>query len=49
MAIRPWIARTQYDYARMLLDRGEEADRVRAVDLRESANAIYAELGMAPS
>ena len=44
---RFWLARTQQDYAQMLLARGGEADRARAAELLESAAATYAELGMA--
>ena len=46
MGARPWLAHTQRDYARMLLERAEAGDRERATDLLESATAIYGELGM---
>lgn len=43
MGARPWLAHTQYDYGRMLLDRGEP-DAARA--LLSSAGALAQELGM---
>jgi hypothetical protein len=46
MGARPWVAHTQEDYARMLLDRARPGDRERARDLLEAAVATYQELGM---
>jgi hypothetical protein len=46
MGVRPWLAHTQVDYARLLLDRGERNDRGRAQDLLERAFSTYSELGM---
>ena len=46
MGARPWLAHTQYDYARMLLARGGAGDRDRARDLLSSANALSRQLGM---
>jgi DNA-binding SARP family transcriptional activator len=43
---RPWLARTQEDYADMLLERDEPGDRERADGLLEQALSIYRELGM---
>ena len=40
------VARTQLDYAQMLLARGEPADRVRADELLDSAAHTAAELGL---
>jgi tetratricopeptide (TPR) repeat protein len=45
---RPWLARTQHDYARMLLARDSPGDHERAVQLIEQALATYQELGMEP-
>jgi DNA-binding SARP family transcriptional activator/tetratricopeptide (TPR) repeat protein len=45
MGARPWLAYTQYDYARMLLARGL-GDRDRARDLLRTADALSRELGM---
>jgi tetratricopeptide (TPR) repeat protein len=42
----PWIARTQHDYARMLLVRGTAGDRERAQALNAEALATARELGM---
>jgi tetratricopeptide (TPR) repeat protein len=47
MGARPWLADTQSDYARMLLDRDGSGDRERAHELLEAALSIYRELGMA--
>jgi hypothetical protein len=44
---RPFLARTQYEYARMLLDRGRASDRRRAAALLDQALACAEELGMA--
>ncbi|HEX2415483.1 MAG TPA: BTAD domain-containing putative transcriptional regulator [Thermoleophilaceae bacterium] len=43
---RPWLAHTRYDYARMLLARGEPGDRARAGELLDSARALSRELEM---
>jgi hypothetical protein len=43
MSARPWLAHTQEDYGRMLLDRGETE---RASELIAAALATYRELGM---
>ena len=47
MGARPWLADTQSDYARMLLDRKGSGDREHAHALLEAALSIYRELGMA--
>jgi len=46
MGLRPWLAHTQYDYARVLFARGEPADAERAENLLDAALATYRELGM---
>jgi hypothetical protein len=46
MAARPWLAHTEYDYARMLLRRNDNADREKALELIERARTRYRELGM---
>jgi DNA-binding SARP family transcriptional activator len=46
MGLRPWLAYTQSDYARMLLARDSPGDRERARDLLDAAQATYRELGM---
>jgi DNA-binding SARP family transcriptional activator len=46
MGARPWLSRTQHDYARMLLARGASADRQRALELIADARTTYLELGM---
>ncbi len=43
---RPWIPRTQFHYAEMLLRRGAAGDREKAVRLLEQSIPIAAELGM---
>jgi DNA-binding winged helix-turn-helix (wHTH) protein/tetratricopeptide (TPR) repeat protein len=43
---RPFVARTQYEYALMLLERGRIADRRRAATLLDQAMACAGELGM---
>jgi DNA-binding SARP family transcriptional activator len=43
---RPWLAYTQYDYARMLRDRGEPGDSERAEELLASSHLLSRELGM---
>ena len=49
MGARPWLAHTQEDYARMLLDRDAAGDRERAQLLLSEALAMYEELGMPAS
>ncbi|MBI1885646.1 MAG: AAA family ATPase [Chloroflexi bacterium] len=46
MGARPWLAHTQHDYARMLLARGEPADRDKALALLDQAQQTASELGM---
>ena len=46
MNAKPWIARTQIDYARMLLIKGDPADRDRAIQLRDAGLQTARELGM---
>jgi tetratricopeptide (TPR) repeat protein len=43
---RPWLARTQEDYARMLLARAAAGDRDKALQLLADARSNYRELGM---
>src|SRR5262249_1362294 len=43
---RPFLARTQLDYATMLVRRGEAGDRDRALALLDQALATAQELGM---
>jgi DNA-binding SARP family transcriptional activator len=43
---RPWVAHTQEDYARLLLERDDPIDRQRGGALLASAVATYRELGM---
>jgi tetratricopeptide (TPR) repeat protein len=43
----PWVARTQLDYARTLLERGHLRDPERAQDLLASCDATFGQLGMA--
>jgi DNA-binding SARP family transcriptional activator len=43
---RPWLARTQDDYAQMLLARGDPGDEEKARSLLDGARATYRELGM---
>jgi AAA ATPase domain len=47
LGARPWLARTRYEYARMLLARGQPADRHRALGLLDRALASAGGLGMA--
>ena len=47
LAARPLLARTRYEYARMLLARGQAADRSRALELLDRALATASTLGMA--
>lgn len=42
----PWVARTQLDYARALLERGQLRDPERARDLLASCDATFGQLGM---
>jgi hypothetical protein len=46
MRLRPWLARTQNDYANMLLARNHPGDHDHARQLREQAHATSHELGM---
>jgi DNA-binding SARP family transcriptional activator/class 3 adenylate cyclase len=46
MGLRPWLARTQEDIARMLRLRGERGDPEQADRLESAARATYAELGV---
>jgi outer membrane protein TolC len=41
-----WIARTQHDYARMLLARGRRGDREQALELLKQALTTSEELGL---
>ena len=43
---RPWLAHTQRDYARMLLERATLGDREKALELLADALATYRDLGM---
>jgi hypothetical protein len=47
LAARPFLARTRYEYARMLLARGYGEDRDRASGLLDQALATASTLGMA--
>jgi hypothetical protein len=46
MGARPWLAHTQYEYARALLRRGEPGDRGQATELLTSAATSTRALGM---
>jgi hypothetical protein len=46
MGAKPWLARTQYHYAKMLLTRGSPGDGERANTLLDDAKSIALELGM---
>jgi tetratricopeptide (TPR) repeat protein len=46
MGARPWLAHTQEDYARLLLERGEPGDREKAQTLLDAAVTTYRELDM---
>ena len=46
MGARPWLAHTQHDFARLLLDHGEASDRDRALQLAGDASATARELGL---
>ncbi len=43
MGLRPWLAHTQEDYGRMLIENGDEA---RGRSLVDQAVATYRDLGM---
>ena len=43
MGVRPWLARSQLDYARLLLEDGR---RTHATELVEAAEALAEELGL---
>jgi tetratricopeptide (TPR) repeat protein len=43
---RPFLARSQHEYARMLIERGDSGDKEKARTLLEEATATYRELGM---
>jgi len=47
MGARPWVARTQLDYARMLRKRASDGDVARAQELLAAALATAQEIGMA--
>jgi class 3 adenylate cyclase/tetratricopeptide (TPR) repeat protein len=47
MGARPWVARTQLDYARMLVKRDAAGDRERTRELLDAALATAREIGMA--
>jgi DNA-binding SARP family transcriptional activator len=44
--VRPWLAQTQIEFARMLLERDEPGDRERVKELLDHALATCKELGM---
>jgi tetratricopeptide (TPR) repeat protein len=46
MGARPWLAHTQHDYARMLLEREAPGDRERAGELFQACLVTCRELGM---
>jgi tetratricopeptide (TPR) repeat protein len=46
MRARPWLALTEHDYARMLVDRDAPGDRAHARELADRALAAYRQLGM---
>jgi ATP/maltotriose-dependent transcriptional regulator MalT len=46
LGIRPFLARTQYRYGAMLLQRGQSTDRALALELLAQAQATAQELGM---
>ncbi len=43
---RPYLARSQHEYARMLIERNESGDKDKAHNLLTEATATYRELGM---
>jgi class 3 adenylate cyclase/tetratricopeptide (TPR) repeat protein len=46
MGAKPWVAHTQREYARMLIDRNAPGDRDKARELLTEAIAMYREIGM---
>ena len=46
MGARPWVAHTQRDYARMLINRGAPGDREKARHLLAEAIEMYRRIGM---
>jgi DNA-binding SARP family transcriptional activator len=46
MGLRPWVARSEEDFAGVLLRRGQPGDAERADQLTSAALATYADLGM---
>jgi tetratricopeptide (TPR) repeat protein len=46
MGARPWVAHTQLDHARMLVERDAPGDRETAIELLRSASTACEELGM---
>ena len=46
MGARPWVARTQLNYAQMLLVRGEPGDREKARGLLQEALGAARRMGM---
>jgi tetratricopeptide (TPR) repeat protein len=43
---RPWLARSQHEYARMLIERNSPGDEEKARNLLTEATATYRDLGM---
>ena len=43
---RPYHARSQHEYARMLIERGDSGDKEKTKELLTQATATYRELGM---
>jgi hypothetical protein len=48
MGARPWTARTQHDYARLLFARNKADESHRARELLDQALATYRELHIRP-
>ncbi|MEX2395046.1 MAG: tetratricopeptide repeat protein, partial [Actinomycetota bacterium] len=48
LGARPWLACTLSEYGVMLLEHGDEDERVRAIDMLHDALAVADGLGMAP-
>lgn len=46
MGARPWVARTRYHYAAMLVARGYQGDREKAAELAELAHSVAESIGM---
>jgi DNA-binding SARP family transcriptional activator/tetratricopeptide (TPR) repeat protein len=46
MGAHPWLARTQYDYARLLLARDQPGERERAHELLAAATTLADQIGM---